>query len=172
MSDTIKRLFFHDKPDQPDVLYEDLATDNLQLRLIKYAYGSAYVGRLPCWFFSIYNYDGDLMGACDLRCGWSPEIAYAGHIGYRIFPPFRGHGYAQEAARLLLGLAHRLKMETVIITCDPDNHPSRRTLENLQGHFDGIAQVPRNTPAWRSGDREKCQFWYKTANYPIQPTNK
>lgn len=167
MSDTIRRLLFPGKPDRPEILYEDLATDDLQLVLTRYNYGSAYVGRLPCWFFSIYNQDRDLMGMCDLRWGWAEEIAYAGHIGYRIFPSYRGHGYAQAAARLLLGFAYRLKMETVLITCDPDNAPSRRTLENLKGRFDGIAEVPRGTPAWRSGDREKCQFWYKTANYKL-----
>ncbi len=152
----------------PDVPYEDLRDDTLYLRFRRYGPGSDYVGRVPCYFYSMVRMEGhQVVGTCDLRVGWNNDILMAGHIGYRVFHAFRGHGYAEHAARLLLALAHRLDMQEVLITCDPDNGPSRRTLEKLDGRYVGIAQVPEGSAAWRAGNREKCQFYYKSADFAL-----
>ncbi len=152
----------------PQVCHDDLSDGVLYLRLRRYGRGSDYVGKLPCWFFSMVRTSDDrVVGLCDLRVGWSEEIAYAGQIGYRVFKAYRGHGYAERASRLLLAFAARIDMEEILITCNPDNLPSRRTLERLDGRFSGIVQVPRGTPAWQAGDREKCQFYYHSSDYPL-----
>lgn len=164
MAKFLKRLFGRETP--PDVSIDDLDDGVIRLKLRRYGTGTDYVGALPCWFFVMISVKtGQHVGTCDLRQGWREEIAYAGHIGYRVFTPFRGNGYAERASRLLLKLAYRLKMEEILITCNPDNLPSRRILEKLDGDFSGIVQVPKGTPAWLSGDREKCQFFYQSKNY-------
>lgn len=169
MRDALRRLFngeFGDK--MPQVRYDDLSDGIVQLRLRRYGSGSDYVGGLPCWFFSMVRVsDGRFVGLCDLRVGWREEIAYAGQIGYRVFLPYRGNGYAERASRLLLAFADRIGMTEILITCNPDNLPSRRTLERLNGRFSGIVQVPKDTPAWEAGDREKCQFYYQSGDYPL-----
>lgn len=169
MCDTLWRFFRGQfRQTVPQVCHDDLTDGVLYLRLRKYGRGSDYVGQLPCWFFTIVRAsDGRAVGLCDLRVGWCEEIAYAGHIGYRVFTPYRGHGYAERASRLLLAFAARIDMDEILITCNPDNLPSRRTLERLDGEFAGIVQVAQDTPAWRAGDREKCQFYYQSSAYPL-----
>lgn len=143
----------------------------IELKLISYQKGSEYVGYLPSYFFSIRQAKDTRIevGRCDLRVGMSPEIPYAGHIGYRVWVSQRGRGYAGKASRLLMAFAHQLGMEEVLITCDPDNIPSRRTLEKLNGRFDGVVAVPESSPCFEAGDREKCQFWYQTKDFLDAP---
>ena len=45
----------------------------------------------------------------------------------------------------------RLHFDTVIITCDPDNHPSRRTIEKLGARFLNEAEVPPHDPHFKRG---------------------
>lgn len=154
-----------------DIPYKDLHDDEIELVLRHYGPGSDYVGGLPSWQFAIRRLgERRNVGMCDLRVGWSDEILYAGHIGYRILLPYRGHGYAERASRLLLALAERVGMEEVLITCDPDNAPSRRTLEKLNGRFEGIVTVPEKTVAYELGDREKCLFYYESAAFALPPS--
>lgn len=145
----------------------DLHDGTVMLQLRSYAYGSDYVGGLPSYFFAIREDRafGARMGLCDLRVGDTPELFYAGQIGYRVHAIYRGQGYARKATRLLLALAHRLDMEEILITCDPDNIASRKTLEGLGGRFAGIVTVPAESVCYASGDREKCQFYFLTKPY-------
>ena len=82
---------------------------------------------LPAYHFAICDLAGTKMGACDLRIGHNARVYYGGGIGYRVEEPYRGHHYAGKACRLLFELARRHGMEHLIITCSPDNWPSRRT---------------------------------------------
>ena len=144
-----------------------LFDEDIKLLLRHYQWGSAYVGGLPSYFFSIV-YANELrheIGRCDLRVGYHEEIAYAGHIGYRVYAPYRGHHYAQKASRLLLHFAHELGMEECVITCNPDNAPSYRTLVGLGGELRDTVDVPHDSACYAAGDRQKCQFYFETANY-------
>ena len=144
-----------------------LTDGEIRLVLRQYQWGSEYVGRLPCYFFSIVPEGGMRaeLGRCDLRMGMHDEIYFAGHIGYRIYRQYRGHHYAEKASRLLLHFANELGMEEVIITCDPDNQPSRHTLMNLSGELRNTVTVPTDSACYRAGDREKCQFYFHTKDY-------
>lgn len=151
-----------------DIYYDDLTDGVIELSLRHYGPGSDYVGGLPSWQFVIRRKgERRTIGLCDLRVGWEDAILYAGHIGYRILLPYRGHGYAERAARLLLALADRIGMEEVLITCDPDNAPSRRTLEKLQGRYEGIIDIPEGTVAYSTGERQKCLFYYDPAAFAL-----
>lgn len=102
--------------------------------------------------------DGEAVGRCDLRVGENAALYIAGHIGYRIDEPYRGHRYAEKACRLLLGLARKKRMKTVVITCRPDNAASRRTCERLGGRLEAVVPVPPDHDLYLQGDREECRY--------------
>lgn len=171
IEDSIRLFFKRFKGNQDDGMELGHLTDGLiRLRLIAYQNGSDYVGYLPTYYFSIVKAENPYIevGRCDLRIGEAPEIKYAGHIGYRIHVSHRGRSYAKKASKLLLGFAHELGLERILITCDPDNVPSRKTLEGLDGQYEGIVTVPRDSACYRAGDRLKCQFWYDTKAFAFK----
>lgn len=87
-----------------------------------------------------------------------------GNIGYEIDEPCRGHHYAGKACRLLFELAKRHGMEYLIITCNPDNRPSRKTCEWLGGELLEIAELPEdNGMRVEDGETEKCIFKFQLA---------
>ena len=97
-------------------------------------------------------------GYVSLRLGESPALYYLGHIGYRVEPPFRGHGYAARACGLLAPLMRQLGLRSVCITADPDNAPSRRTCENLGCELESIVDVPSAYRAVCAGSTQKCRY--------------
>ena len=99
------------------------------------------------------------MGACDLRIGYTDGLYYGGHIGYSINKEYRGHHYAARACKLLFSLAKKHDMRYLYITCNPDNLPSRKTLEHLQGEFLGVVELPEdNDMRIAEGETHKCIF--------------
>lgn len=90
-------------------------------------------GHVPAYQFVMTNtYTNAVMGGIDLRVGLTEKLKeYGGHIGYRVHEPYRGHRYAARSCRLLLPLIQKLDINPVVITCDPDNLPSVRTIESL-----------------------------------------
>ena len=114
---------------------------------------------LPAYHFAICDLAGTKMGACDLRIGHNARVYYGGGIGYRVEEPYRGHHYAGKACLLLFELARRHGMEYVIITCSPDNRPSRRTCEWLGGELLEIAELPEdNDMRMEDGETHKCIY--------------
>jgi hypothetical protein len=172
IEDSIRLFFSRFKKDDKQAGYDlsHLTDGTIGLRLIRYQPGSDYVGYLPSYFFAIIKASNPYIevGRCDLRVGEAPEIAYAGHIGYRVHLPYRGHHYAKRASRLLLGFAHEIGINEILITCDPDNIPSRRTLEDLNGDYHGIVRVPQDSACYENGDRLKCQFYYQTKDFAFK----
>lgn len=144
-----------------------LTDGEIQLLIRQYHWGSPYVGGLPSYFFKIVPVKEmrQELGHCDLRVGTHAEIAYSGNIGYRVYRPHRGHHYALKASRLMLHFAYELGMEECLITCNPDNMASRRTLEQLGGELVATVDVPPDSACYKAGDRVKCQFLFKTADY-------
>ncbi len=98
-------------------------------------------------------------GSINLRIGGGPAMArYVGHVGYGVFPPCRGQRLAERATRLLYPLARHHGLTELSITCDPDNKPSRRTIERLGGELMEIVDVPRNHPLHTTGEIRKCRY--------------
>jgi len=100
-----------------------------------------------------------MAGTIGLRLGHDENLLmYLGHIGYHVLPPVRGHHYAERACRLLLPLARAHGMKQLIITCNPDNTPSRRTCERLGARYIETVKLPRGNALYQQGDREKCRY--------------
>ncbi|MDO4581022.1 MAG: GNAT family N-acetyltransferase [Bacillota bacterium] len=92
--------------------------------------------RPPSFYFDIrLKPDGIRIGRCELHLAEDASVDIIGNIGYSIGRRHRGRHYAAEAAALLIELARGLGMRRLLITCGPDNQPSRRTIERLGGSF-------------------------------------
>ena len=136
-----------------------LRSDEISLVLERTADADPARNWLPAYYFAICGLDGVKMGACDLRIGHNESVYYGGNIGYRVEAPYRGHHYAGKACLLLFELARRHGMERLIITCDPDNRPSRRTCEWLGGELLEIAELPEdNDMRLEDGETHKCIY--------------
>ena len=103
-----------------------------------------------------------VVGDCDLRFGMNDELYYAGNVGYNVRSDYRGHGYAYEACRILFQIAQdEHHQQSLIITCSPDNIPSRKTLEKLDGEYVETVPVPMSHWLYRRGEKVKNIYLYK-----------
>lgn len=103
----------------------------------------------------------DYLGYVSLRLGESPALYYLGHIGYRIETEHRGYGYAARACRLMLPLLQRLRLESVVITTNVENIPSRKTCLRLGCVLERIAPVPPEYRALCAGAAQKCRYIWR-----------
>lgn len=110
-----------------------------------------------CFEMTLHN-QWHSFGRIDLRLGYNENIYYGGNIGYGIQEAYRGHGYAGRACRMLEPLIRRHGMRRVIITCRPDNLPSRKTCENLGAQLVRYLPLPEHSELYGQGDREECLF--------------
>lgn len=96
------------------------------------------------------------VGICDLRLGMNEEVYYAGQIGYRVYMPYRGNGYAYKACKELFEIAkNEYGMKDLIITCSPDNIASSKTLKKLNGILIEQTDVPSNHYLYIRGETIK-----------------
>lgn len=83
--------------------------------------------------------NGKYLGAVELRHELTPLMAEAvGHIGYSVRPTARGRGVATAALHDALLRAHGLGMRQVLLTCDPQNIASARTIEKNGGVLEDV----------------------------------
>lgn len=119
-------------------------------------------GIVPAYHFWMEVESSGLVGvagAVALRIGSSKDLRmYYGHVGYHVYPPFRGRHYAERAVRLLLPLARSHGIDPLWITTNPENQASRRTCERLGAELAEIVPVPRRHPLYLRGDHAKCRY--------------
>lgn len=142
-----------------------LKSDEIFLKLVKKTVGNIRKGWLPAYHFEIYDRQGNEVGGCDLRVGHNENVYYGGNIGYHIDENYQGHHYAGKACLLLFQLAKKHKMEYLIITCNPDNHASRRTCEYAGGTLEKIVQIPDDNDMRKIGETEKCIYRFHLQDY-------
>jgi predicted acetyltransferase len=116
------------------------------------------MGFVPGYHFVIRDARGREAGHINLRIGQTPHLTQiAGHIGYEIHPKRRGHRYAEKACRALGPWAATFRMD-LIITADPDNDASIRTIENLGADFINEVEVPIDDPHFLRGSTHKRRY--------------
>jgi tagatose 1,6-diphosphate aldolase len=114
-------------------------------------------GYVPAYKYTIIV-GGFPAGKCDIRIGGGDNTYFGGHIGYEVFPAFRGNHYAEKACRLLLKVAVAHGMNSLYISCNPDNAPSRKTCEALGAKLLCIADLPEGSEMYLLGERRKCIY--------------
>ncbi|MEY4323274.1 MAG: hypothetical protein RL410_1055 [Actinomycetota bacterium] len=81
-----------------------------------------------------YIIDSHVIGRCSLRHSLVGNFGEShGHIGYDIHPHHRKQGYGTAMLSALLDIARKRGMESVLITCSPENTASRRMIEACGG---------------------------------------
>ncbi|MBR2684823.1 MAG: GNAT family N-acetyltransferase [Erysipelotrichaceae bacterium] len=118
------------------------------------------VGIEKTYCFNIYLNDKNMrrIGYVDLRVGENEFLYYLGHIGYRINEEYRGHHYAAQAVELVLPFARKQKMKHLIITCNPDNIASKKTIENLHADYLETVKVPEWHELYGRDEKMKCIY--------------
>ena len=99
----------------------------LQLELLERVDQNLPKGFQPYEIYSILVNQVEV-GRLVLREGTDEERYFDGHIGYTIEEAYQGHHYAYQACLLL---KVRIKKDHVIMTCDPHNMASLKTIEKL-----------------------------------------
>jgi predicted acetyltransferase len=143
-------------PKPPEVL----AYGDVRLQFVRISPGDASRGFAPFYNYRIETKEGKEAGHINFRVGDSNHImVYAGHIGYEVLEPFRGNGFAYQACKAIAPLVRMLYPE-VIITCDPDNLGSMRTIEKLGAAFlDEVSVGPEQAGYARKPGRKRRYSW-------------
>jgi HAD superfamily hydrolase (TIGR01509 family) len=98
------------------------------------------------------------LGVIRLRIGSAQHLRYAGHIGYAVNPPHRGHRYSARSCRLLLPLARAHGLRAVWLTVDPANRPSQRTCDLIGTRYVSTVRIPKNHEMYRRGARYRRRY--------------
>jgi len=110
-----------------------LVDNDLELQVKELCPYNPNKGFVPGYKFEMVHTETKrVMGVIDLRVGLTEKLKeFGGHIGYEVSEPYRGHKYAARSFKLLFPLIQRLGINPVVITCDPENTPSVRTIESV-----------------------------------------
>jgi predicted acetyltransferase len=115
-------------------------------------------GFVPQYRFDIWLINDNIrIGEIHLRVGLTDNLLkHGGHIGYEIDNDYRGHHYASKALSLLKTFAVENGMRRLLLTCDPKNIASRKTIERSGGVLIEIvknAEVPHENTT-----RDTCYY--------------
>jgi predicted acetyltransferase len=137
-----------------------LIDEELELILIEKYQGDSQKGYAPAYrFMMTLAGKRHEIGRVELRVANTERIVmYVGHVGYRVYSPYRGNRYAARSCQLMLPLARQHGLNPLWITCNPDNLPSRRTCEIIGAEMIEIVDVPKNMDLYKQGDRQKCRY--------------
>ncbi len=135
-----------------------LQEDHLVLEFIETAIHPVH--KVPAYSFLMVHAESRTeMGKINLRLGTGRHIErYGGHIGYSVDVEHRGNRYASRSLSLLKPLARRLGLESLWVTCDPENVASRRTCELAGARFVEIVDVPETCIIRRAGHLRRCRY--------------
>lgn len=137
---------------------DQLRDEEIFLRLDRLCEADPVRQFVPAYKFSICLRDGTAIGECDLRIGHNERLYIGGNVGYAVDPPYRGHHYAARAVELLKLLARRHDMGYLIITCQPDNPASAKTILRAGGRFIELADVPAWHDMYQQGKKQTCVY--------------
>lgn len=145
--------------------FDLLTDDDIDLKIEKKVPANEEKGRVPSYKYRItlHNME-DTIGAIDIRIGHNENTYYGGNIGYTINEEYRGNSYASKACKIIRKVAIGHGMEKLIITCNPDNFPSRRTCEKSGLKLREIVDLPIYNEMYVAGERQKCIYEWDLKN--------
>ena len=116
-----------------------------------------------CQLVSFYHFkisikDGVIVGHINFKVGKTEHITqYAGHIGYGVLPEYRGNSYSYYACNAIQPFV-KMIFDKVIITSDPGNFASLKTIEKLNTKFINEVVIPEDDPSYSGGLKIKKRF--------------
>lgn len=113
-----------------EYIYDDVVVKEEECIHISYTY----------YLFYIYVNNVEV-GRLTFRIGNDEEFFYDGHIGYEIEEGYRGNHYAYKACKALIPFL-KMHRNHVLITCDPNNIASKKTIERLGVTYKGRYPIP------------------------------
>lgn len=136
-----------------------LSYGDVVIRFDQIEEGDPAQGHVPYYHFRIMAAEDQDVGHINFRVGHTDHVEwFAGHVGFRVHPAFRGRGFAGQACRALAPFVRSL-FDTVIITCDPDNTASRKTIEGLGARF--IEEIHVSVSGHRSAEEPHIKRRYR-----------
>lgn len=98
---------------------------------------------LATLFLCIRKSDDKLLGMIQIRHYFNEYLEkYAGHIGYSIRPTERRKGYATQMLKLALPFCRKLGLSKVLVSCEPENIGSEKTILNNGGVYESTVYEP------------------------------
>lgn len=140
--------------------YEIIAGDRIDLKLLEKNKSIPSKGWSAEYKFQIQLHGKQQsIGHINLRLENTEEVMnYIGHIGYGIDKEFRGNKFSVKACHLLKRVMKDHGMKKVIITCNPDNYPSRNTCELLGSKLLEVVKVPKDLDCYSPKEAQKCRY--------------
>lgn len=106
------------------------------------------------YYYKIIKLDTlEYIGTCNICLEKNEKNEYLGNIGYCIFPKYQGNNYAYKASKLLSKVAKYYGVDNLLITANPKNLASIKTINKLGAHFVNIRKIPKNHCLYKQGDR-------------------
>lgn len=142
--------------------FDYLTDEEIDLRIEKKLPANDKKGYVPTYKYVITKH-GQLnpIGNIDIRIGDNENTFYGGHIGYQVYAPFRGNSFATKACKIIKQVAASHGMKRLIITCNPDNHASRKTCEKAGYMLKEVVDLPASNEMYQKGERTKCRYEYR-----------
>ncbi|MCM1991880.1 GNAT family N-acetyltransferase [Oceanirhabdus seepicola] len=139
--------------------FDYLTDGEIDLKIIEKTPSNEEKGYVPAYKYRITLHDSDeSVGTIDFRVGYNENLYYVGNIGYAIKETNRGNKYASKACKIIKIVAITHGMNRIIITCNPDNLPSRRTCEIAGLKLKEIVNLPSYTQLYQEGERQVCIY--------------
>ena len=100
-----------------------------------------------------------VIGHIHFRLGDTEKILkYIGHVGFGIDEQYRGNKYAAKACRIISKVAKEHLMESLIITCNPENYASRKICEAIGANLIEVIDIPETSDAFSLNETQKCRY--------------
>ena len=151
-----KTMESHELPQAP----ETLRHGKVKLVFHQITEGNKEKGFIPGYHFKIFNDQAEEVGQLNFRVGETTHVKFAaGHIGYEITPKHRGNRYATDACLALAPWVAEVSA-SVLITVDPNNIASIKTIESIGATYLDEVDVPEGDPHYLRGSlRKKRYVW-------------
>ena len=139
--------------------FDYLTDKEIDLIIDEKVEGNEEKGYVPAYKYKIYKHkSNDIIGEIDIRIGNNQNTSFGGNIGYAIEEMFRGNGYASKACNLIKIVAKSHGVNSLFITCNPDNWASRKTCEKIGARFIELIVLPEDNEMYLAGEKQKCVF--------------